>query len=265
MLLLIDGYNLLYAIGVIGSDAGPAGLERSRRALLNFLAESLPEEVAARTTVVFDATDAPPGLPRHQTHRGITVRFAAKYDDADTLIEELIGEATAPRSLTVVSSDHRLQRAARRRRARPVDSDLWYAEIIHQRRSRRLRRTKPGKPPTPLSGSEIAFWLAEFDADHLAERIASEEEQAARDEAEAEAAEAEQRESTAEAEDAGEPRAEDGQTGRNGTSEKPAAGTVENPFPPGYAEDLFDDLPEIDDPFDPFPPGYGEDLDDESK
>ena len=48
MSLLIDGYNLLNAVGILGRGVGPGSLERSRLALLNFLAESLAaEEVAA--------------------------------------------------------------------------------------------------------------------------------------------------------------------------------------------------------------------------
>ena len=92
--------------------------------------------------------EAPPGLPRVIHHRGLTVRFASQYPDADSLIEELIDQNTAPRRLTVVSSDHRLQRAAQRRRAKPMDCDAWYAGVIRRRRrgvanSRRARVSRP--------------------------------------------------------------------------------------------------------------------------
>ena len=49
MSLLIDGYNLLNAVGIVGRGVGPGGLERSRLALLNFLAESLSVEEIPRT------------------------------------------------------------------------------------------------------------------------------------------------------------------------------------------------------------------------
>jgi hypothetical protein len=43
--------------------------------------------------------------------------------------------------------------------------------------------------------------------------------------------------------------------------EKPSRGRppVDNPFPPGYAEDLLDG-DDLDESSNPFPPGYGEDL-----
>jgi predicted RNA-binding protein with PIN domain len=143
MALLIDGYNLLHASGILGRGFGPGGLERSRLALLNFVAESVPAQTLSGTTVVFDAAGAPPGLPHTLYHRGIAVRFARDYDSADALIEELILADAAPRRLTVVSSDHRLHRAARRRKAKAIDSDRWYAE-------------------TPLDENHVEYWLARF-------------------------------------------------------------------------------------------------------
>src|SRR5262245_4263994 len=114
MALVIDGYNFLHASGILGRGVGPGSLERSRSALLNFLAESLDARELGRTTVVFDAREAPPGLPRVVQHRGITVRFADPGSDADGVIEDLIRANSTPRKLVIVSSDHRLHRAARR-------------------------------------------------------------------------------------------------------------------------------------------------------
>ena len=119
MSLIIDGYNLMYAAGIIPLGAGPGGLERSRVALLDFIAESVVDSELATTIVVFDAAAAPPGLPGTIRHRGVTVHFSRGYNDADELIEELIQKSNTPRKLTVVSSDHRLQRAARAARPRP--------------------------------------------------------------------------------------------------------------------------------------------------
>lgn len=195
MALIIDGYNLLHASGILGRGVGPGSLERSRQALLNFLAEALEERELATTTVVFDAREAPPGLPRVVAHRGITVRFAEKSSDADEMIEHLIKANTSPRKLVVVSSDHRLHRAARRRKARAVDSDEWYAQAIRQRLQRFRSFTSTGKPAEPATENEVRFWLRHF---------GEEEPPAAPD-------------------------------GAAASAEQPPA---DNPFPPGYAEDV---------------------------
>ena len=159
MSLLVDGYNLIYAANIVGPGIGPRGLERARQALLNTLAAALPEAERARTVIVFDAAAAPPGLPRQLTHQGMLVRFAAGYESADELLEELIVADSAPKRLTVVSSDHRVQRAARKRRAKAIDSDVWFAELQRQRNvSGPLRDTPAGDEPrrtATLSAEEI--------------------------------------------------------------------------------------------------------------
>jgi hypothetical protein len=97
--------------------------------LLDFLVAALPPKLLARTVVVFDAVQAPPGLPSEFDHRGLAVRFARRGGTADELLEELIAAEPDPRNLLVVSSDHRVQRAARQRGAGYTDSEPWYAEL----------------------------------------------------------------------------------------------------------------------------------------
>lgn len=163
MPLLIDGYNLLHASGIMGRGIGPGGLERSRLALLNFLAASIDEAELPRTTVVFDANNAPRGLPRSVRHRGITVQYASKYESADEMIEELIRLDSAPRRLIVVSGDNRIQRAARRRRAKAVASDVWYAELVRLRRERAEEGSQsPARPPVPLLEEDVNYWIRQF-------------------------------------------------------------------------------------------------------
>jgi predicted RNA-binding protein with PIN domain len=195
MALLIDGYNLLHVTGLVGR-AG-SGLQGSRNALLRFLASAIDPKELTETTIVFDADEAPPGLPRVVTHEGMTVRYASEYPDADALLEELIATHHVPRSLTVVSSDHRVQRAARRRRAPFVDSDAWFAEIARRRSQRQGAPQAPIRRQTALSAGEIAYWLAEFGA------------------------------------------AGDGP--QSPARRDAESGSLDNPFPPGYADDLLDD------------------------
>lgn len=161
MTLIIDGYNLMHAAGIVGRGIGPGGLERSRLALLNFMAESLDPGELSATTVVFDARQAPPGLPRMLSYRGLTVQFAAGYENADALIEELIRADSAPRKLVVVSGDHRLHKAARRRRAKAIDSERWYCDLAHQRATRGVPPPTFMKPTQPAAG-EVEFWLRQF-------------------------------------------------------------------------------------------------------
>lgn len=165
MALLIDGYNLLYASGILGRGIGPGGLERSRAALLNFLVESLDPADVQHTIVVFDAPAKARSGPHTYAHRGLTVHFSSGHADADELIEQLIRRDTTPRRLTVVSSDHRLQRAAKRRRARAIDSDKWFAAVVRARVDRRHAAPPATKPSAPLDEFQVRYWLRQFGAE----------------------------------------------------------------------------------------------------
>ncbi|HVA16906.1 MAG TPA: hypothetical protein VMV59_04235, partial [Candidatus Dormibacteraeota bacterium] len=81
----------------------------------------------------------------------------------------------APRQLLVVSSDHRLHRAARRRRAQAIDSDRWYAETVRRRRElQRASATRPSKPASAPAEDEVDYWLAQFADETLDEQANAE-------------------------------------------------------------------------------------------
>jgi len=161
MAFLIDGYNLLHVTDIFGAAGPGTDLHRTRLALLNFLATSLNKRELRQTTIVFDAAGAPPGLPRTISHQGMTIHFAPRHSDADEMIEELLEQHRSPKSLVVVSSDHRVQRAARHRGATFVDSAEWYAE-----RRAAIRESKSAKssakPEGNLSPDELNYWLRQF-------------------------------------------------------------------------------------------------------
>jgi predicted RNA-binding protein with PIN domain len=107
---LIDGYNLMHAVGLAKRAMPAAKFERARTKLLDWLADSMKDRAEVR--VVFDAQQAPARSPE-SIHRGVRVRFAFSQT-ADDLIEELIVAEPKSAALTVVSNDSRVKEAARR-------------------------------------------------------------------------------------------------------------------------------------------------------
>ena len=156
---VIDGYNLIHALGMIRRDAGPRGLEAARTQLLQFLAQSFGDN-SSSVTVIFDAKHAPRGAVRDQVFHGMSVRFAPKEQSADDLIETIIQEHAAPRSLVVVSNDARLQNAAQRRLAR-----AWSHEaLLDFLEQRPVSKTSPDADEKSQGGSpeETRRWQREF-------------------------------------------------------------------------------------------------------
>jgi hypothetical protein len=163
MRTLIDGYNLMFAAGLMGRRFGPDGLRKARTRFLNDLAGKLGPVEAHLTTVVFDVRKALEGLPAESTHKGIHMIFAVANPTADERIEELVRAHGDPKRLTVVSSDNQVRASARRRGATSVSSDDFLDRLDRAARP----RSEPSEPagpekPASVSEAEAAYWAREF-------------------------------------------------------------------------------------------------------
>ena len=161
---LIDGYNLMHAAGMARSRYGPGDLEKCRQRFLNWLLSHLTHAELATATLVFDAQSTGNKHDYQEQREGLTILYASATKDADTLIEELIASHSAPRQIEVVSSDHRLHKAVRKRKGSAIDSE----DFIHWLESREILREGNRSTPntqSPTGGvpeEEIEMWLEEF-------------------------------------------------------------------------------------------------------
>ncbi len=243
MRLLIDGYNVIYTAGVPGHGVNVGMVERGRLGLLKLLVEALQPAELAQTVVVFDARGAEPGLPREFEYCGIRVRFAPRPLTADEVIEELLRDESAPDRLTVVSSDRRVQHAARRHKAKAIDSQSWY-ESLRARQTRRRAKPRPEvvKPTEPLSDAEVARWLAEFGGEESLEKVLSDQPPQHSGKTFAR----QKRSPQAPRPRRGTPRPTPRPRHTIPRSQPPAHDdakpvTLENPFPPGYGDDVVEE------------------------
>lgn len=173
---IIDGYNLLHAAGLARARYGPGDLKRQRhRLLVRLTSEMLPEE-RIRCTVVFDAIEAPTGLERRFWHGEIHVMFAEPGHEADELIEALIASHASARQLLVVSSDHRLQKAAKQRRADSLDSEAFLERL--KARAKIAAAVSPGANMSDSGRKrqvdDVRYWMEEFgkiDVDAIEKQI----------------------------------------------------------------------------------------------
>ncbi len=156
---LIDGNNLMPAL----ADAGP---EVGREGLCRLLLPLLEHGQAAH--VVFDGPVPPAGVAAQIAQTGVKVTWSLART-ADEVILKLLAQDTAPKLLTVVSTDKEIRRAAERRRCKIVTSQEFAAKLLHIDAARR----KPRGPKSPesrakqrgLSEQETRRWLEEFGFD----------------------------------------------------------------------------------------------------
>ena len=228
---IIDGYNLIFQCGLQTRQATDDMLCKARNRMIREICAGVAPAVAKRITVVFDAANRLLlAQGNSETIGGLKILFADQYDDADTLIEHLIAGHATPRKLTVVSSDHRLHKAALRRNALPIDSDIWFdrltsgkmkhsPEDLQQKRRQQESSFKEGASELATVDWQTELGVDEVDVAKIQAQIA--------------------RESQSPLSDA--PIADQLQRVEEGFEAEPDIDGTFNPFPPGYGEDLLDD------------------------
>ena len=172
MRLLIDGYNLMFqSIAVEHRLDGMNALRVARGKLMQLLIDLIEESDRDQTMIVFDAKEAPPGLPDKYHHHGIQIVFARDWDSADELIQTEIRKHPTPKQLTVVSSDHAIHRKALAKGAKVLDSDEWlddqFDSLERKRRDAMHFSTNEEEAhedikQRQLSEEEMKKWLNDF-------------------------------------------------------------------------------------------------------
>lgn len=167
---LIDGYNLLHNAGLGRAKYGPGEFDRARNRLLKRLQDSLTEEERTRTSIVFDAQFADHADRRPVILYGMTILFSPRGRQADDLIEILLAAHPHPQQVVVVSSDHRLLRAARIARAASLSSDAFLVDLEERKLKAASQNDREMPAPSSavrlktsrLDSQDVDRWLLEF-------------------------------------------------------------------------------------------------------
>ena len=147
MRYLIDGYNLLYALGLARKNGGRAAWDRARRVLLDWLADR-HGAAAGNVTVIFDAQNSLGGVVEEK-HRGLRV-LRDRGRTADDMIEDLLREEKSPETLTVVSNDGRVREAAQRRGAAVRKCNEYLDELLGPKQP-----TRPDRTADPAADKDV--------------------------------------------------------------------------------------------------------------
>ncbi|HOO17057.1 MAG: NYN domain-containing protein [Phycisphaerae bacterium] len=156
MPVLIDGDNLLHA----ARAAKPPGPLVGRSILCDTIGRWARRR-AERVRVIFDGPEPNPSLAKQIGNADIDVSYSGGQS-ADAVLIGILETDSAARRLLVVSSDHEIAHAAKRRRARPIRSDEFWALVQHD-----LARPPPGpsEPREKRHGQTPEAtdkWLREF-------------------------------------------------------------------------------------------------------
>lgn len=146
---LIDGHNL------IGQIPGLELTDPHDEAKLVERLKSFMGRKRKRCTVIFDG-GLPGGRSRDLSTSSVKVVFAHGGTNADAIIMERIRNVRDPGSLTIVSADHEIINAARRRRVKVVSPNTFASEM-------NAPVVPDDSDPNPhISPHEVNQWLELF-------------------------------------------------------------------------------------------------------
>ncbi len=152
---LIDGHNLIPKLG-LRLDSPDDELDLVARL------QEFCRLRRAQVEVYFDG--APPGQASKRSFGAVTAHFIRRGSSADDALEVRLEKfGRAARSWSVVSSDQRLQRAARAAHAGVISAEEFSRQMSAVRRESGEQARNAG---TNLSPEEVETWLSEFMSRH---------------------------------------------------------------------------------------------------
>lgn len=156
MPVLIDGNNLLHAAAAADPER-PAGRYTLCQTLRRWA-----QRYKQRVQIIFDGPSPPPEFIEQLGDGDVLyIRFSGSTT-ADAVILEALQHDSAARRLLVVSSDHEIQRAAKRRRATPVRAADFWDRVRRELEQPPRQSDEPEEKRSGLASEAGDDWLREF-------------------------------------------------------------------------------------------------------
>ena len=128
---IIDGHNLLHTVIKIDDVSGTINDVQLCRIIDYFF-----QLTGQKGELVFDGT-GPRDKYAFENFINLEVFFAGLRSDADTVIEDKIKADSSPKRFVVVSSDRRIRKAARAKKAEAVKSEEFWKNLCKQLNKKR--------------------------------------------------------------------------------------------------------------------------------
>lgn len=154
VVLIVDTFNVLHCTGVLPPRLAGLGVPDLVRLI------SVSRYAGRAITLVCDGGSG--GGVSGVRMDSFRILFSGAGREADDLIEHLIERYHRGNALDVVSSDRRLRRAARRRRAGSITSEAFLAALVDDERKPIEKRGNALRGQVPLDRFSVEQWMGEF-------------------------------------------------------------------------------------------------------
>ena len=165
MILIIDGYNLLFARKSRSRETGQSNfLEKSRETLLLLIETAIPENLYQKITIVFDGKTPSKSIRKSSP---ISIIFSGE-EKADELVIKIAKEESHPRKVTVVTSDREIIERLKPMGVKIIRSQDFIQEYLQLSVNSQDKQHTPALSKRKLYGispEEAEKWLEIFGID----------------------------------------------------------------------------------------------------
>lgn len=162
MLIVIDGYNLIFAVSDLEKYVKIDNIEDARERLISILV-SYKLSKKYNLILVFDSSHDCYDMPSRQDVSGLEIVYAKYSKDADTEIKNIITHAQNPKDTLVVTNDNDIRKYVQKKGGNVLDSAAFFKQVIKDIGWHKKRLPKEYKDKYEgASKTETEYWLDVF-------------------------------------------------------------------------------------------------------
>jgi len=162
MLIIIDGYNLIFTVPELERHVKVNNIEPVRDYVISLLSK-YKEKKRCDVLLVFDGNYTEAVLPKKQTYAGITVIYSKSGISADTEIKNITTLCQNPKDVSIVTYDNDIKRHVKKCGCQIIEPKVMYKEIMEiLNEDKKIKSDEPDSKRNGPSETDAKYWKDVF-------------------------------------------------------------------------------------------------------
>ena len=162
MLIIIDGYNLIFTVPELERHVKVNNIEPVRDHVISLLSK-YKEKKRCDVILVFDGNYTEAALPKKQTYAGITVIYSKSGISADTEIKNITSLCQNPKDVSIVTYDNDIKRHVKKCGCPIIEPKVMYKEIMEVlNEDKKIKSDEPDSKRNGPSETDAKYWKDVF-------------------------------------------------------------------------------------------------------
>ncbi len=158
MLIIIDGYNLIFTVSELERHVKANNIEPVRDYVISLLSK-YKEKKRCDVILVFDGNYTEAALPKKQTYAGVTVIYSKSGISADTEIKNITSHCQNPKDVSIVTYDNDIKRHVKKCGCPIIEPKAMYKEIMGVlNEDKKIKSDEPDSKRNGPSETDAKYW-----------------------------------------------------------------------------------------------------------